>query len=326
MAAEPPPDASDPEPQDAGPAEAQPGSSGAAKDAAKETPKEQLQRKLKERFASLAALGQTVQRGSAGKRSDRFDKFTERAKKVLTLAQEEAQRFNHNYIGTEHLLLGLVREGAGIGAKSLTGLGVELDQVRAAVEYVIGRGDKTVTGPISLTPRAKKVIELAIEEARSLNHSYVGTEHLLLGMIREGEGIAAGVLESLGVTLADVPARVLQVLATHTPSSPPPMPTKDNVLTCRVDDADLAAIDILVEAGIRSTRSDAAQWLIHTGIAANKALFEKVEGTVGEIRRLRDEARHAAWQVTGDPQSLINTTPTEAPERPAKPEGEQAAG
>ena len=101
---------------------------------------------------------------------DRFNKFTERARKVLTLAQEEAQRFQHNYIGTEHLLLGLVREGEGVAAKVLGNLGVELNKVRSAVEFIIGRGDRTVAGDIGLTPRAKKVIELSVDEARRLNH------------------------------------------------------------------------------------------------------------------------------------------------------------
>src|SRR3712207_6782660 len=116
--------------------------------------------------------------------ADRFDKFTERARRVLTLAQEEAQRFNHNYIGTEHLLLGLVREGDGVAAKVLANLGVELNKVRSAVEFIIGRGDRAVLGEIGLTPRAKKVIELAVDEARRLNHHYIGTEHLLLGLVR----------------------------------------------------------------------------------------------------------------------------------------------
>jgi ATP-dependent Clp protease ATP-binding subunit ClpC len=144
--------------------------------------------------------------------SDRFDKFTERARKVLTLAQEEAQRFNHNYIGTEHILLGLVREGDGVAARVLSSMGVDLHKVRSAVEFIIGRGDRTPTGEIGLTPRAKKVIELAVDEARRLNHHYIGTEHLLLGLVREGEGIAAGVLESLGVSLEKVRAQVIQVL------------------------------------------------------------------------------------------------------------------
>ena len=131
---------------------------------------------------------------------------------MLQLAQEEAQRFNHNYIGTEHILLGLVREGDGVAARVLDNLGIELPKVRSAVEFIIGRGDRMVMGEIGLTPRAKKVIELAVDEARRLNHHYIGTEHLLLGLVREGEGIAAGVLESLGVSLEKVRAQVIQVL------------------------------------------------------------------------------------------------------------------
>ena len=151
--------------------------------------------------------------------ADRFDKFTERARRVLTLAQEEAQRFNHNYIGTEHLLLGLVREGDGVAAKVLANLGVELTKVRSAVEFIIGRGDRAVLGEIGLTPRAKKVIELAVDEARRLNHHYIGTEHLLLGLVREGEGIAAGVLESLGVNLERVRAETTRILSQSSPAS-----------------------------------------------------------------------------------------------------------
>ncbi len=143
----------------------------------------------------------------------RFDKFTERARKVLSLAQEEAQRFQHNYIGTEHLLLGLVREGEGVAAKVLANLGVELNKVRSAIEFIIGRGDRIVLGEIGLTPRAKKVVELAVDEARRLNHHYIGTEHLLLGLVREGEGIAAGVLESLGVNLEKVRTQTIQILS-----------------------------------------------------------------------------------------------------------------
>ena len=108
---------------------------------------------------------------------DRFDKFTDRARKVLTLAQDEAQRFNHNYIGTEHLLLGLVREGEGVAARVLENMNVELPKVRTAVEFIIGRGDRPVVGEVGLTPRAKRVIELAIDEARRLGHNYIGTEH-----------------------------------------------------------------------------------------------------------------------------------------------------
>ncbi len=133
--------------------------------------------------------------------ASRFEKFSERARRVLSLAQEEAQRFNHNYIGTEHILLGLGRESDGVAARVLSNLSIELTKVRSAVEFIIGRGDRPSPGEIGLTPRAKKVIELAVDEARRLNHHYIGTEHLLIGLMREGEGVAAGVLESLGVTL-----------------------------------------------------------------------------------------------------------------------------
>ncbi len=149
---------------------------------------------------------------SEKRNKERFDKFTERARKVLSLAQEEARSFQHNYIGTEHLLLGLVREGEGVAAKVLSNLGVELNKIRAAVEFIIGRGDRIVLGEIGLTPRAKKVIELTVDEARRLNHHYIGTEHLLLGLVREGEGIAAGVLESLGVDLEKVRTQTIHVL------------------------------------------------------------------------------------------------------------------
>ncbi len=151
---------------------------------------------------------------------DRFDKFTDRARKVLTLAQDEAQRFNHNYIGTEHLLLGLVREGEGVAARVLENMNVELSKVRTAVEFIIGRGDRPVVGDVGLTPRAKRVIELAIDEARRLGHNYIGTEHLLLGLVREGEGIAAGVLESLGVNLDKVRHQVIHVLSQSSSVSP----------------------------------------------------------------------------------------------------------
>ncbi len=145
--------------------------------------------------------------------TSRFEKFTERARRVLTSAQEEAQHLNHNYIGTEHILLGLIREEEGVAAKVLNGLGVTLPKVRSAVEYLIGRGEKPGAGEIGLTPRAKRVIELAIDEARHLNHNYIGTEHLLLGLLHEGGGIAAGVLESFGITLEQARAETVRILS-----------------------------------------------------------------------------------------------------------------
>jgi adenylosuccinate lyase len=150
-----------------------------------------------------------------------FDRFDDRAKRVFALAQDEAVRLKHNYIGTEHLLLGLVREGEGVAARVLDSLGVEFSRVRTAVESIIGRGDAT-TSPsvITLSPRTKKVVELALDEARKLGHSHVGTEHVLLGLLREGEGIAGGVLESLGVSLEKVRHEVIATLGQpHTPTS-----------------------------------------------------------------------------------------------------------
>jgi excisionase family DNA binding protein len=149
---------------------------------------------------------------------NRFDRFTKRARHVLTLAQEEAVRFEHTYIGTEHLLLGLLREEQGVAAQVLRNLSIEIGQVRQSVEAIIGRGDRVpVSGEVRFTPRAKKVIELAVYEARRLRHQFVGTEHLLLGLVREGEGVAATVLESFGLKLDQVRAEILRVLREKQP-------------------------------------------------------------------------------------------------------------
>ncbi|WP_110114950.1 ATP-dependent protease ATP-binding subunit ClpC [Bacillus sp. CGMCC 1.16541] len=147
-----------------------------------------------------------------------FGRFTERAQKVLALAQEEALRLGHNNIGTEHILLGIVREGEGIAAKALLALGLGADKIQKEVEALIGRGQE-LTQTIHYTPRAKKVIELSMDEARKLGHSYVGTEHILLGLIREGEGVAARVLNNLGVSLNKARQQVLQLLGSNEASS-----------------------------------------------------------------------------------------------------------
>ncbi|MEV2476887.1 ATP-dependent protease ATP-binding subunit ClpC [Paenibacillus larvae] len=140
-----------------------------------------------------------------------FGRFTERAQKVLSLSQEEALRLGHNNIGTEHILLGLIREGEGIAAKALVALGLSLEKIQDEVESLIGRGQEQLTNP-AYTPRAKKVIELSMDEARKLGHTYVGTEHILLGLIREGEGVAARVLNNLGISLNKARQQVLQLL------------------------------------------------------------------------------------------------------------------
>ena len=141
-----------------------------------------------------------------------FGSFTERAQRVLYLSQEEARKLGHNFVGTEHILLGLAREGQGVAARALQNLGIEPDAVRREVESIIGRGDPDGVDTVGLSPRAKRVLELAIDEARTMGHGYVGTEHLLLGLIREGEGVAAQVLENLGADLDRVRAEVLDLL------------------------------------------------------------------------------------------------------------------
>ena len=160
----------------------------------------------------LAPAGMTNTPNPDATKRDRFDKFTERAKHVLAFSQEEAQRLHHSHIGPEHLLLGMLREGDGVAAKALRELGVDLDVSRERVELIIGRGHHNVHGEVGLTPRAKRVIELAVEEHTRLNHHYVGTEHLLLGLIREEDGIAAGVLAQQGVKLDTARAAVLRLL------------------------------------------------------------------------------------------------------------------
>ncbi|HEY96780.1 MAG TPA: ATP-dependent Clp protease ATP-binding subunit [Dehalococcoidia bacterium] len=151
--------------------------------------------------------------------ASRFEKFSERARRVLTVAQEEARNLNHSYIGTEHILLGLVREEEGVAARVLTNLGISLSKVRSAVEFIIGRGEKPSSGETGLTPRAKKVIELAIDEARQLGHNYIGTEHLLLGLLREGEGVASNVLDSFGITLERARAEAAHILTQGIPKA-----------------------------------------------------------------------------------------------------------
>jgi ATP-dependent Clp protease ATP-binding subunit ClpC len=151
-----------------------------------------------------------------------FERFTDRARRVVVLAQEEARELGHNYIGTEHLLLGLIREREGIAARALETLGIRLDAVRREVREIIGKGSGMPSGHIPFTPRAKKVLELSLREAQQLGHNYIGTEHILLGLIREGDGVAAQVLVKLGADLNRVRQQVIQVLHGYQPAEEPP--------------------------------------------------------------------------------------------------------
>jgi Clp amino terminal domain, pathogenicity island component len=159
-----------------------------------------------------------------------FERFTDRARRVVVLAQEEARLLNHNYIGTEHVLLGLVHEEQGVAATALTELGVSLEAVRAQVEEIIGRGQRAPTGHIPFTPRAKKVLELSLREALQLGHNYIGTEHILLGVVREGEGVGAQVLVKLGAGPERIRQQVVQLLTGHAgpvpTEQPPPGPLR----------------------------------------------------------------------------------------------------
>jgi ATP-dependent Clp protease ATP-binding subunit ClpA len=219
--------------------------------------------------------------------------FTENARRALAFAQEEARRFNHNYIGTEHILLGVTRVTRGRAARVLLQLGVDTERVRGAIEFIIGRGETMHTGEIGLTPRAKTVIELAVDEARRMGNQHIGTEHLLLGLLREGEGIAAGVLESLGVHLE----RLRDIVLARTREARGPVErlrqaidaSQNVALTLNQTEEDI--VDTMVDAGAAQTRDEAVRWLFRAGIDANTALLDSLRETVAEIRRLQDDAR-----------------------------------
>jgi ATP-dependent Clp protease ATP-binding subunit ClpC len=153
-----------------------------------------------------------------------FERYTDRARRVVVMAQEDARDLGHNYVGTEHILLGLIHEGDGVAAQALTALGVSLDESRAQVEAIIGRGDlaHVQSGPIPFTPRTKKVLELAAREARELGDSYIGTEHILLGLMREGDGVGAQVLNSAGIEFSAVRHQIRELLRGSQESDLPP--------------------------------------------------------------------------------------------------------
>ncbi len=209
-----------------------------------------------------------------------FEHFSERAREVMTLAYEEAQRFEHNYIGTEHLLLGLLRDEDGIAAGVLRGLDVDLRKVRAAVEFIIGRGDRAArVGEVGLTPRIKRVIELAGDEARRMKQATVGTEHLLLGMVREREGIGAGVLESLGVNLEKVRRAAITMSGGQEAVSPskPAAPAASQALarSSGLDTDASGNFDEQARRALSNARDEAAQ-LNHTYIGTEHLMLALV--------------------------------------------------
>jgi ATP-dependent Clp protease ATP-binding subunit ClpC len=176
-----------------------------------------------------------------------FERFTDRARRVVVLAQDEARMLKHNYIGTEHILLGLIHEGEGVAAEALESLGISLDAVRQQVEEIIGQGQQAPSGHIPFTPRAKKVLELSLRESLQLGHNYIGTEHILLGLIREGDGVAAQVLVRLGADLNRVRQQVIQLIHGRPPREGAPGPA----VQARLDGVEvrLAALEQQVNIG-----------------------------------------------------------------------------
>ena len=196
-----------------------------------------------------------------------FERFTDRARRVVVLAQDEARLLDHNYIGTEHLLLGLLQEGQGVAARALEALGVDLAGVRSRVQEIIGRGQHEQTGHIPFTPRAKTVLELSLREALDLGHEYIGTEHILLGLVREGQGVAAQVLVALGAGEDQVREKVTELVGRPgpRPAGQPggmrvtgsPLPIQEIVTRLDAIDRRLAAIER--HLGIGETGAAAAQ-------------------------------------------------------------------
>lgn len=233
-----------------------------------------------------------------------FPRLTARAQTAMTLAHQEALRRGDDFVGTEHLLLGLLGEAEGIAAAVLRDCGLALDTTRAAVDELVGRraDPQTDKRALPLMPRVKRAMELAEEEAQRLRQRYVGTEHLLLGILREGEGVAADILLRRGITFERAWDGVLARLASvGQPTAPAVEPGGSTAVMCRLDAATLAAVDALIEAGVRGTRSDTVAWLVQAGIEANTPLLATVQETVAEIRRLRAHAQGLAQRaLAGD--------------------------
>jgi ATP-dependent Clp protease ATP-binding subunit ClpA len=252
-----------------------------------------------------------------------FERFTDRARRVVVLAQEEARLLNHNYIGTEHLLLGLIHEGQGVAAGALESLGFRLEALRSQVEEIIGRGESEAasSGQIPFTPRAKKVLELSLRECQQLGHNYIGTEHILLGLIREGQGVAAQVLVKLGADLSRVRQVVIQLLSGYAggpeaAAEPRPVHMPEEL---REAEAQLAFVRRQKQAAIEAQDFDRARalrdqelqllerlaeregkWRAGVDVAAvvqeNLRLYGEVQRLHGEVQRLRELLRQHGIQ------------------------------
>jgi ATP-dependent Clp protease ATP-binding subunit ClpA len=240
-----------------------------------------------------------------------FERFTDRARRVIVLAQEEAALLNHDYIGTEHLLLGLAHEGQGVAAKALESLGIRLEALRSQVEEAIGRGQQAPSGHIPFTPRAKKVLELSLRESQQLGHNYIGTEHILLGLVREGEGVAAQVLVKLGADLARTRQQVIQLLSGYAggPEEDPGTPPVPGDLgeveeqLAQVRSQKEAAIDAQDFARAAALRDAEKQLLMRLHLDAVVQEVQRLHGEVqrlhGEVERLRELLRQHGIEPEG---------------------------
>jgi ATP-dependent Clp protease ATP-binding subunit ClpA len=240
-----------------------------------------------------------------------FERFTDRARRVVVLAQEEARMLNHNYIGTEHILLGLIHEGEGVAAKALESLGISLDAVREQVQEIIGQGQQAPSGHIPFTPRAKKVLELSLREALQLGHNYIGTEHILLGLIHEGQGIAARALTSMGISLdvmrqaiEDIIGRGVQpVVSGHIPFTPRAKKVLELSLRESLQlGSDYIGTEHILLALIREGSGVAAQVLAGAGVDLNRARQQVIEMLHGP----REEGIPAAASAPGAGDDLMD--------------------
>jgi ATP-dependent Clp protease ATP-binding subunit ClpA len=231
---------------------------------------------------------------SSARRRTMFERFTDRARRVVVLAQDEARMLKHNYIGTEHILLGLIHEGEGVAAKALESLGISLDAVRQQVEEIIGQGQQAPSGHIPFTPRGKKVLELSLRESLQLGHNYIGTEHILLGLIREGDGVAAQVLVRLGADLNRVRQQVIQLIHGRPPREGAPGPEAQARL--EVVESRLAALEQRV--GIGPDTSDLDEQIAQVCHEKEAAVDAHDYEQAAALRNREKEllAAKAAWQ------------------------------
>jgi ATP-dependent Clp protease ATP-binding subunit ClpA len=227
-----------------------------------------------------------------------FERFTEGGRRAILHSEEEAKRLNRSAVQPEHIFLGLVSDTDKVAGTILAQLGVTIDVARQKVEAIAGRGDSAPRDrEIRFSAEAKRVLRFALDEARHLGHGYLGTEHMLLALFHLDDASGGVVLEVM--RQFQLSGERVRELVMQRVGAPAVEETRNNVLMCRVSSLDLGAIDTLVEAGVSATRSEAAAWLIRAGIEGNKALFERLQSTVLEIRRLREQAQTITREVVG---------------------------